>query len=99
MSKIFHLLIVLCLFVSACTQVERRTPETVKVGAFLSLTGATSAYGVSAANAIKLAADEANRSGGIDGKQIELEIEDDQSNTQQVPDIVNHLINEHKVHA
>ena len=99
MSKIFQFLMVVCLFVSACTRMEYRTPETIKVGAFLSLTGPTSAYGVSAENAIKLAADEVNRSGGIDGKQIELEIEDDQSNLQQVPDVVNHLIKEHKVHA
>src|SRR6185369_536903 len=99
MSKIFQFLIVVCLFVSACTRMDVRKPETIKVGAFLSLTGPTSAYGVSAENAIKLAADEVNRSGGIDGKQIELEIEDDQSNLQQVPDVVNHLIKEHKVHA
>jgi len=97
MNKIYCLLLALCLF-GACTAPETRN-NNIKVGAFLSLTGATSAYGVSASNAIKLAADEVNRSGGIDGKQIELEIEDDQSNTQQVPDVVNHLIKEHKVHA
>jgi branched-chain amino acid transport system substrate-binding protein len=96
MNKIFCLLLALCL-AAACSAPETR--NNIQVGAFLSLTGATSAYGVSAANAIKLAADEVNRSGGIDGKQIELEIEDDQSNTQQVPDVVNHLIKEHKVHA
>lgn len=99
MSKIFQFLIVLCLLVPACSRVAPGTSETIKVGAFLSLTGATSAYGISAENAIKLAADDVNRSGGIDGKQIELEIEDDQSNLQQVPDVVNHLIKEHKVHA
>jgi len=97
MNKIYCLLLALCLL-GACTAPETRNNH-IKVGAFLSLTGATSAYGVSASNAIKLAADEVNRSGGIDGKQIELEIEDDQSNTQQVPDVVNHLIKEHKVHA
>jgi branched-chain amino acid transport system substrate-binding protein len=96
MNKIFCLLLALCL-AAACSAPETR--NNIQVGAFLSLTGATSAYGVSAANAIKLAADEVNRGGGIDGKQIELEIEDDQSNTQQVPDVVNHLIKEHKVHA
>src|ERR1041385_355768 len=96
MSKISCLLLALCL-VAACSVPEAQ--QNIKVGAFLSLTGPTSAYGVSAENAIKLAADEVNRSGGIDGKQIELEIEDDQSNLQQVPDVVNHLIKEHKVHA
>src|SRR5829696_4876405 len=98
MSKIFQLLLALCLLVSACSMPEPPS-STINIGAFLSLTGATAAFGVSAANAIKLAADEVNRSGGIDGKQIEIEIEDDQSNTQKVPDTVNHLIKEHKVHA
>jgi len=73
--------------------------DNIKIGAFLSLTGATSAFGTSASNAIKLAVDEANSSGGIDGKQIQLDVEDDESNTQSVPDIVNHLVKEHKVHA
>src|SRR5215212_845972 len=98
MSKIFQLLLALCLLLSACSMPESHS-NTIKIGAFLSLTGATAAFGVSAANAIKLAADEVNGNGGIDGKRIELEIEDDESNTQEVPDIVNHLIKEHKVHA
>ncbi len=95
MVKLCAILMSLLLLASACSQ----PPNTIKIGAFLSLTGATSAYGVSAANAIKLAAEETNRNGAIDGKQIELEIEDDQSNTQDVPGIVEHLIKEHKVHA
>jgi branched-chain amino acid transport system substrate-binding protein len=88
--------LVLLLLVPACQQ---RTPNSVKIGAFLSLTGATAAYGISAANAIKLATEETNANGGIDGKQVELEIEDDHSNTQEVLGIVEHLIQEHKVHA
>lgn len=100
MIKLCALLLSSLLAVSACsTPMEQRIPNTVKVGAFLSLTGATSAYGISAANAIKLATEETNSNGAIDGKQIELEIEDDQSNTQEVPGIVEHLIKEHKVHA
>jgi len=100
MTKTCAVFLSLLVLVSACSALkEQQTPNTVKIGAFLSLTGATSAYGISAANAIKLATDETNRTGGIDGKQIELEIEDDKSNTQDVPGIVEHLIKEHKVHA
>ena len=73
--------------------------QSIKIGAFLSLTGATSAYGISSLNAIKLATDEVNRSGGIKGKQIDSIVENDHSNTQEVPGIVNKLIKEHKVHA
>ena len=101
MSKTFGLFISICLFVSACSMPspQVRAPNNIKIGAFLSLTGATAAYGISASNAINLAAEEANRSGGINGKQIQIDIEDDHSNTQEVPDIVNHLVKEHKVQA
>ena len=98
MSKTSRFLIAICLLFSACS-VPDSQPKNIKIGAFLSLTGATSAFGTSASNAIKLAVDEANNNGGIDGKQIQLDVEDDESNTQAVPDIVNHLVKEHKVHA
>src|SRR5829696_1804044 len=98
MQKTCGLLLVLFL-VASCSVSEQRQSNNIKIGAFLSLTGATSAYGISASNAIKLAAEEANRNGGIDGKQLQIDIEDDHSNTQEVPDIVNHLLKEHKVHA
>src|ERR1044072_1691931 len=98
MSKIPKLLLSLCLLLSACSMPESRS-NNIKIGAFLSLTGATSAYGISASNAIKLAADETNASGGLDGKQIQIDIEDDESNTQKVPDVVKHLMKEQKVHA
>jgi len=97
MRKVCAFLVSLLVLVSACSvPIEQQTPNAVKIGAFLSLTGATSAYGTSAANALKLATEE---TGAIDGKQIELEIEDDKSNTQDVPGIVEHLIKEHRVHA
>jgi branched-chain amino acid transport system substrate-binding protein len=95
MTKTCVLLLGLLLLLQACTGEE----NTIKVGAFLSLTGSTAAYGISAQNAIKLATDEVNQSGGIHGKQIQLDVEDDHSNTQDIAGIVNHLIKEHKVHA
>ena len=98
MQRICGFLLALFL-VGACSMPQQGSANNIKIGAFLSLTGATAAYGISASNAINLAADEVNRNGGIDGKQIQIDIEDDHSNTQEVPDIVNHLVKEHKVHA
>jgi branched-chain amino acid transport system substrate-binding protein len=97
MKKLAALLVVLS--VGVCLQLQSQTPEKVKIGVFLSLTGATASYGVSALNAIKLATDETNRNGGLDGKQIELVVEDDHSNTQEVPGIVTELIKEAQVDA
>ena len=74
-------------------------PIPIKIGAFLSLSGATSAYGISAANAIKMAEDETNLAGGIKGIDVRVEIEDDHSNTDDVPGIVNHLIKDREVKA
>ena len=92
MTRIFLLVVtgVLLIFV-ACQ------PKHIRIGAFLSLTGSTSAYGISAANAINMARDEVNEDGHFD--HFDVEIEDDESKTENVPDIVNHLIKEHQVQA
>ena len=70
MPKTLILLVILSLL--PCFHAEPQTAKTVKIGVFLSLTGSTAGYGVSALNAIKLATDEANRGGGIGGKQIKF---------------------------
>jgi branched-chain amino acid transport system substrate-binding protein len=95
MTRVAILLLAFCLFLPAGPQTTRR----VKIGVFLSLTGSTAAYGISSLNAIKLATDEVNRNGGINGRQVELVVEDDHSNTDEVPGIVNKLIKEDKVDA
>ena len=73
--------------------------DRIKIGVFLSLTGSTSAYGISALNAFKLASEEVNAAGGVAGRQVELVVEDDHSNTSEVAGIVTKLIQQDKVHA
>jgi branched-chain amino acid transport system substrate-binding protein len=97
MPKTLVLLLILSLV--PVFRFQPQTAGTVKIGVFLSLTGATASYGVSALNAIKLATEEANRAGGLSGKQIELVVEDDHSNTDEVPGLVTKLIKEAKVDA
>lgn len=93
MTKIFPFFVVVALLMFiACS------PGPTRIGAFLSLTGSTSAYGISASNAIKMALDEVNQTPGSFDK-FDVEIEDDQSKTEDVPGIVKHLIEEHKVKA
>ncbi|MCB0317262.1 MAG: ABC transporter substrate-binding protein, partial [Bdellovibrionales bacterium] len=48
----------------------------IKIGALLCQTGVCSEWGVNALNGAKLAVEEINQSGGIDGKKLELLIED-----------------------
>ena len=66
--------------------------ETVKVGFNVPLTGFAAADGESALNGAKLAVKQANSSGGIDGKQIELVVYDDQASPKEAVPIANRLI-------
>jgi branched-chain amino acid transport system substrate-binding protein len=80
MTRIALLLVVLSLLLPAGVQTTA-PPNSIKIGTFLSLTGSTAAYGVSALNAIKLATDEVNRNDGIDGSKIELVVESECAST------------------
>ena len=93
------LVLLLIISLGSSFRAQPQNSDTLKIGVFVSLTGATASYGTSALNAIKLATEEANRAGGIAGKQIELVVEDDHSNTQEVPGIVTKLIKDAKVSA
>ena len=53
--------------------------DTIKIGVNMELTGAVAAYGKSEQNGIKLALDEINKAGGVDGKKIELVTKDNKS--------------------
>jgi branched-chain amino acid transport system substrate-binding protein len=53
--------------------------KTIKIGAIMPMTGPVSLYGTGTVNAIKIAVDEINKAGGINGKQIEFIYEDDEA--------------------
>ena len=93
------LVLLLILSISASFRSQANQPDSIKIGVFLSLTGATASYGISALNSIKLATEAANRTGGINGRRIELVVEDDHSKTEEVPGIVTKLIKDAKVDA
>jgi branched-chain amino acid transport system substrate-binding protein len=71
----------------------------VRVGVFMSLTGSTANFGISSVNGIKLAADEVNAAGGINGKQIELLVQDDRSDANEAATIVTKFVTQDQVHA
>ena len=66
--------------------------DTIKIGEYASLTGATASFGQNAHNGTLLAIEEINAAGGILGKQIELITEDDQSKPEEGAIVVNKLI-------
>ena len=71
--------------------------EPVKVGVISPMTGDAAIYGEANANVLKLAAEEINAAGGIDGHQIELLIEDGKCTGASAVSAAQKLINIDKV--
>jgi len=71
----------------------------IRVGVYMDLSGQTSSFGQSSVNGIRMAADELNKAGGVNGRQIELVVEDDQGRPEQAATVVTKLINQDRVHA
>ena len=71
LALLMALMLLLTAVLSGCSSAPKEA-ETVKLGVIGPLTGDYSMYGTAVANAAKLAADEINAAGGIDGKQVEI---------------------------
>ncbi|HEY0079702.1 MAG TPA: ABC transporter substrate-binding protein [Pyrinomonadaceae bacterium] len=71
----------------------------IKVGIYADLSGQTSSFGQSTKNGVTMAFDEINKAGGVNGRQLEFVIEDDQGQPAQAATVVTKLINQDKVHA
>ncbi|VVB70844.1 Chemotactic signal transduction system substrate-binding protein BasB [uncultured archaeon] len=104
-SKYFvAMALVLMIFLSGCVQKEESkgiaTAEgTAKIGVIQSLTVDLGAYGGPMCDAMKIAAKEINANGGLLGKQVQLLIEDDQTNNVAAVDAVNKLVKVDRVPA
>jgi branched-chain amino acid transport system substrate-binding protein len=101
---ILALLLITTLFTSlAC---ERRggatngdTTGPILVGYYGDLSGRTSSFGQSTKNGVEMAADEINKAGGLNGRQIKILTEDDQGEPNKAATVVTKLINQDKVIA
>src|SRR5215216_5591311 len=101
MMKRFLLSLILIgslLIAFACTN-QGGGGDKVKIGAFMSLRGTTAQFGISSTNGIKMAAEEVNDAGGINGKQIELLVQDDRSDAQEAATIVTKFVTQDQVHG
>jgi branched-chain amino acid transport system substrate-binding protein len=65
--------------------------EPIKIGMVSALTGPVAAYGVQTVNAFQLAARDINEAGGIMGRQVEVEVVDNQSKPDAVPSLMRQL--------
>ncbi len=88
-------------FLAFCfaTSVFSQEKENVRIGVFLDMSGQTTSFGVATHNGIKMAVDEINAKGGIDGRKLEIFLEDDQGVPERAKNVVQKLIEEKKVHV
>lgn len=94
----------LVMSVAGCTgtktqAVKPASSEPIRVGVVLSLTGPYAALGTAEKNALELESDALNRAGGIDGRKIELVIEDDGTDEAKAVAATTKLIDQDKVVA
>ena len=71
----------------------------IVIGYYGDLTGRTSNFGVSTKNGVLMAADEINKAGGINGRQITILSEDDEGRPEKAATVVTKLIDQDKVIA
>ena len=57
--------------------------DTIKIGVLVPTTGSEATYGQDMANAVKIAIDEINKAGGVNGSQLAMVVGDDGCDPQQ----------------
>ncbi|MBI4448397.1 ABC transporter substrate-binding protein [Candidatus Woesearchaeota archaeon] len=103
-----HVYFILCalLLLGACASTQEAQPvvekqvaasEKILLGAMMPLTGDGAAYGVPILDQIKIAVDAINAQGGIDGKVIELVVEDSKCNAKDGATAATKLVDVDKV--
>jgi len=81
----------------ASGKVSRAKPyshDDILLGEYASLTGSEATFGLSTHAGILMAVAEANAKGGVLGKKIRVQVEDDGGQTTQVPSVIRKLIDE-----
>ena len=73
--------------------------KTLKIGFNFEETGDVASYGTAEQKAAKLAVDEINKAGGVDGKQIEITDKDNKSELSEASTVSTNLVTQAKVNA
>lgn len=73
--------------------------DTIKIGVNYELSGGVATYGKASVDGIKLAVDQVNEAGGVNGKQIELVVYDNKSEPAEATTLATKLMTQDKVLA
>lgn len=93
MKNFSAVLAVFALVLAGCTA----TTETIKIGTIQPISGVISVYGIQTTNAAKMAVEEINAKGGINGKMVELIVEDDEASPEKTTNAFTKLVTLDKV--
>ena len=97
MTKKIALIALAVVFATAAGLNSAAAADTIKIGFHAPLTGFAASDGKSSSEGAKLAVEQINSGGGINGKMLELVIYDDQAKAAQAIPIANKLIGQDKV--
>lgn len=87
--------LVIAIIVAGIQRARRQSSShVVRLGVILSLTGTVGDYGQRSLNGIRLAVDEINSRGGVDGKRLLIEVEDAQSEPKNAVSAYQKLVGE-----
>lgn len=92
MRKGLFFTLILAFLIGGCS----KTGNEIHIGAILPLTGGAAQWGVPARNGVMLAVDQINADGGINGKKIALDLQDDQCDPTKGVSAVQNLISTNK---
>lgn len=85
------LAVVMAVSLTACGGNKAAKTDTFKIGGIGPVTGNTAIYGLAVKNGAQLAVDEINANGGINGKQIEFNFQDDENDNEKSVNAYNTL--------
>lgn len=89
-----YITLVLIAFLSTCFVMCSPKKEPLKIGLAVTLTGTSSTFGANMRNGALLAVEEANMSGGVNGRPVELIIKDDKLDSDEALKVDRELIDE-----
>lgn len=100
--KVLFIIVSLAILAAGCAQrqqTDERDRSPIRIGFFADLSGPTYNFGQSAVNGVLLAASKTNQLGGINGRQIDVVIQDDHGSPEEAAQLTAKLIDQDKVVA
>lgn len=95
-KKVFALLLVMALFITAFTgcggSASTGEDDPIKIGTIMPISGPVSAYGTQSRDAINMAVEEINANGGVLGRPLEVIVEDDEANPEKTKNAFTKLV-------